>query len=402
MSYSSASRRYRRLRWAIAGTAVAVAAGLIPIIGTPVAVQVSGAPLQGASAEAVASYAAKQGNHAVLVDSATTETSETVANPDGTFSRTTRAQPVRVRRGAQWIPADAALTRQPDGSWVQNGGVAEATLSGERTGPGEPLLRLTKDGLGTGLDWLGDLPKPVVHGSTATYPEVLPGVDLVVETTVDTAYQAVVVKTPDAAQRVAKLTMGLPVHGLTVTKAADGSLHARDAKGQDVFVAKAPRMWDSSGLAPGETDLLRGPAAGGRSANVATTLDGDRITLEPDQNLLSAKDARYPLYVDPTWQPKYCDQCGRNHWLVQFACGAAKRPADALWDSDSELRVGYVADGTSSCEQHLVTARSFVELNLGGLGGKEIVGSSLTLNTRTTAHPMPSTTCTSWVSSATG
>ncbi|MFD1049251.1 hypothetical protein ACFQ1S_28795, partial [Kibdelosporangium lantanae] len=113
---------------------------------------------------------------------------------------------------------------------------------------------------------------------------------------------------------------------------------------------------------------------------MATTLHGDRITLEPDANLLAAKDATYPLYVDPTWQPKYCDACGRNHYLVQYACGSSKTPGYTVWDSEDQLRVGFIADGTSSCAQHLVTARSFVEMNLGGLGGKEIVASSLVLN----------------------
>ena len=375
---SSSPSGVARLRWTVLIATLAVVLGLVPLYVTN---NRSVVPLPGLTDTAKAALAAKQSNQSVLVASAVSETSETVANPDGTFATTTHTQPVRVRRNGRWIPADDRLTRQADGTWAQNGGVAETTLSGRRAGAGKPLLQLAKDGLGTGLDWLGDLPEPVVTGSTATYPEVLPGVDLVVETTVDTAYQVVVVKTPEAAQHVASLTFGLPSNGLTVTKADDGSLHARDAKGDDVFVAKVPRMWDSSGIAPAETDLVRGPAAGGRSAAVATTLAGDRLTLEPDQGLLAAKDARYPLYVDPTWHENYCANCNRNHYLVQYACGSGKRPADALWDSDTEMRVGFYGDGTSSCEQHLVTARSFVEMNLGGLGGKQIISSAFNLNT---------------------
>jgi concanavalin A-like lectin/glucanase superfamily protein len=375
LSHSVSLRR----RFGALAASAAVALGLVVLTqagpGVPIA-----APLPASAPDSgTASVIAKQANRSVLVDSATTETAETMANPDGTFSVTKHLEPIRVRRDGKWVSADSRLSKRPDGSWASNAVLGATTLSGARKGAGAPLLQLSTDGMATGLDWLGDLPEPVVTGSTATYSEVLPGVDLKVESGVDTAYEVVVVKTPEAATNLTKLTMGLPVHGLTVTKAGDGSLHARNAKGEDVFTAKAPKMWDSSGVTPADTDFVRGPAAGGRTAAVATTLNRDMITLEPDANLLRAKDAVFPLYVDPTWQPNYCGGCGRNHYLVQYACGSGKTPGFTEWDSDDQLRVGFIGDGTSSCAEHLVTARSYVEMNLGGLAGKEIISSSLNL-----------------------
>jgi hypothetical protein len=356
---------------------LAVVLGLVVLTQSGPLVSVSLPPPDTVPGPAAASRLAKQVNQKILVEEQTTETSETHANPDGTYTLTTHLRPVRVRQGGRWVAADPKLSRRPDGLWAANATVAETTLSGARKGQGAPLLQLSKDGMATGLDWLGDLPEPVVNGATATYLDVLPGVDLKVESGVDAVYEVVVIKTPEAARNLAKLTMGIPVRDLTVTQAEDGSLHARDAKGEEVFSAKAPRMWDSSGVSG--SNLVRGPAPGGRGAKVAATLAGDRITLEPDANLLNARDAVFPLYVDPTWQPVYCGACGRNHYLVQYACGSGKVPGDTQWDNDDQLRVGFIGDGTATCDGSLVTARSFVEMNIPGLYGKEIYGAQLNL-----------------------
>lgn len=324
---------------------------------------------------------ARPNAHGVLIESATTETSETTANPDGSFTVVRHTRPVRVRQNGGWVPADPRLARRGDGAFAAKAALSSIVLSPGRRGAGIPLLSLGYGEVTTGLDWLGDLPDPVVSGTTATYRDVLPGVDIMIESEVDAAYQVFVIKTPEAARNpaVARLTLGLPVRGATVTKAADGSLHARDATGKDVFTAKAPMMWDSSGIDPAGTNFVRGPAAGGRTAPVATTVDGSTITLEPADGLLRDPAATYPLYVDPTWQPNYCEDCGRNHYLVQYGCGTSKTPGFTQWDNDDYLRAGFIADGLSGCAQHLVTARSFVQLNLGGLEGANIMTAQLVL-----------------------
>ncbi|GAB3134477.1 hypothetical protein GCM10027258_05440 [Amycolatopsis stemonae] len=334
--------------------------------------------------EATAARFAGQGRKRVQVTGETTETAETFANPDGTFTTTRHVRPVRVKQDGAWVTPDSTLVAK-DGVVAPKAATTGITLSAGKQRAAkavgaQPLLRLTRDGTSAGFDWPAALPAPVVDGSTATYPEVLPGVDLRVQVDLDTVHEVVVVKTPEAAKNVATLGFGLPVQNGKVTKDADGTLHVRNAAGDEKFTAPPATMWDSSGFDPDGRDFVRGPAPGGHQATVGVDLAGTKLTLTPNQKLLTAADAVYPVYVDPTWHDMYCQACGRNHYLVQYACGANKTPGDAVWDSDDNLRAGYFYDTRSSCSGHLVTARSFVEMNLGGLAGKKIYGAQLNLS----------------------
>ncbi|MFJ1760390.1 LamG-like jellyroll fold domain-containing protein [Amycolatopsis sp. NPDC088138] len=333
--------------------------------------------------EATAARFAGQGRKRVQVTGETTETAETVANPDGTFTTTRNVRPTRVKRDGGWVAPDSTLAAK-DGVLAPKAATTGITLSqgnqrAVKSAGAQPLLRLTRDGTSAGFDWPGALPEPVVTGSTATYAEVLPGVDLRVQVDIDTVHEVLVVKTPEAAKNVAKFDFGVPVQNGAVTKDTDGSLHVRNAKGDEKFTAPPAMMWDSSGAEAGAQDFTRGPAPGGHRAAVGVDLAGTKLTLTPDQKLLTGAETVYPVYVDPTWHDNFCTWCGRNHYLVQYACGSGKTPGDAVWDTDDSLRAGYYNDPSSSCSGHLVTARSFVEMNLSGLAGKKIYGAQLSL-----------------------
>ena len=62
-----------------------------------------------------ASQVARRTGQQVEVTSARTETGELVANPDGTFTARESVLPVRVRRGADWVPVDTTLRVGRDG-----------------------------------------------------------------------------------------------------------------------------------------------------------------------------------------------------------------------------------------------------------------------------------------------
>lgn len=47
-----------------------------------------------------------------------TETVSVVANPDGSFTRTDSAAPVRVKQGDKWFGIDLSLEKKADGSWA--------------------------------------------------------------------------------------------------------------------------------------------------------------------------------------------------------------------------------------------------------------------------------------------
>ncbi len=108
-----------------------------------------------------------------------TEDTTAVARPDGGREVTLFAGPVQLRRGAEWVPVDLTLAVGPDG--VVRPAAAPHDLSLTPTGP---VVRYSQGG-GAALAPVttGPLPAPVLAGHRATYEQVAPGYDLVVEAT---------------------------------------------------------------------------------------------------------------------------------------------------------------------------------------------------------------------------
>lgn len=119
----------------------------------------------------------------VEVAELTDERTKVVADPEtGQFTAELNAFPVRVKRDNAWRDVDLSLVRGADGRVRSRQGYADVALSGGGTAP---LFTLGGGGSDTGLAWEGALPAPELDGSKATYPEVLPGVDLVAKVGVD-------------------------------------------------------------------------------------------------------------------------------------------------------------------------------------------------------------------------
>ncbi|MFC7484761.1 hypothetical protein ACFQX7_38615 [Luedemannella flava] len=162
-----------------------------------------------------------------------------------------------------------------------------------------------RDGQTISLSWPGNLPKPTVAGSSATYAEVLPGVDLVV-TAQDTGFSEVLVVKDRAAAgnpKLRKLAFGSSLDGLRWRTSA-GHLQAVDDTGKVKLAATAPRMWDASagnaaagGRARG---TVAGPADGARTAPIEVTAEDGQVTLAPDADMLADPSVQFPLYLDPT------------------------------------------------------------------------------------------------------
>lgn len=223
------------------------------------------------------------------------EDRQVFANPDGTWTAEITAGPVRVRLpDGSWTPVDTTLHRRPDGSVEPVAAAAGLLLSGGGSGP---LVRLTHGSRSLALGWPGVLPAPALSGDTATYAEVLPGVDLRVTALPSGFGEQLVVKTPAAAANpaLARVSFPLSADGVSVRAAADGSLRAVDATGRPVFEAPPPTMWDSPS---GSTVDSLAPR---QERPVQVTVTPTVLSLTPDHDLLTDPAAHFPLILDPTF-----------------------------------------------------------------------------------------------------
>jgi hypothetical protein len=339
-----------------------------------------------ANAEERALQAAAKSGKPVEVVSARTETSETHALPNGNLRHTQHTMPVRVKREGVWTPVDTTLT-EAAGRISPKATPGRVTFS---TGGDNRLVSLADQGGKLVLTWPKALPEPVLDGPTATYPEVFPGVDLAVKASVDGFSQALIIKTPEAADRpeLAQIGFGLHTEGLQLSKDAEtGALRAVNAAGQTVFASSTARMWDSSGateqapttstLRAARTSALHadraaqtGPVSdpspltpGTKSSEVGVQITGDRVILTPDQKLLDAADTEFPVYIDPRMTGT------REAWTIAYK----PHPTSSYWNgtgwdggTTSEARVGYESSTGG-------TARSFFRVGSKFLAGVKVI-----------------------------
>ncbi|XRQ14228.1 LamG domain-containing protein [Actinomadura welshii] len=253
--------------------------------------------------------AAKRTGEPVEITSRRGETRTVRALPNGRIEVEERVQPIRARQDGRWVDIDTTLHRSGDAV------VPAATTVGLRfSGGGNgPMVRLTRSGRTLALSWPQPLPKPALDGDTAVYEGVAgPDVDLRLRARADGFAHVLVVKTAAAAKdpRVAELALAMSNTRLTVTEEqGSGVLKATDpGSGAVMFEAPSPRMWDSSqaGSAPqarvqAKAKPVEEPAEGAKTALIDVAVDGGKLTLTPDQGLLTAPDTKFPVYIDPVW-----------------------------------------------------------------------------------------------------
>jgi RHS repeat-associated protein len=181
-----------------------------------------------------------------------TETTTTYALPDGSMATGKAAAPIWVRKGGDgthagdWAAVDLTLETAADGSVRPKVHPAGLTLAGAGVPKDGLLLSMQHDAkTSMGLEWAGSLPKPRLEGPRAVYPEVQPGVDLVVEAT-RTGYEQyfVLTRKPDA-DHGPDLGLKLRASGLDPVATADGGVEVKDAKGAVVASSATPLTWDA-------------------------------------------------------------------------------------------------------------------------------------------------------------
>jgi hypothetical protein len=332
--------------------------------------------------EASAMTYAREGGKQVLLDSKTTETSETLANPDGSWTWKQYTLPVRVKQADTWVPIDTTLVHRLDGSVGPKASTVDVAFNpGGAGSAGVPIVKASEDGKEVGLTWATDLPTPTLVGDTATYPEVLAGVDLRVKAVTGGYAESLVIKTPQAAKdpQLAKVAFGLHTKNTTVDVApgegrgkptdpavSDG-LEVKDTSGAVVFSGDASRMWDSSGAGSVAEQQL-GAGGGRREATMGVALAKDSVTITPDQGFLSNPATMYPVTLDPD---NWCTNCGvQAHEVVQSGYPNAKN-YNASSNDLSDMKAGYENYDSAG------TSRSFIQMNTAPVAGTVVKSASI-------------------------
>ncbi|WP_434588963.1 hypothetical protein [Streptomyces sp. A5-4] len=398
---SGCSRRRARHRVGVVVLA-AVLAGVLPPVAAVQAANPASARTDKAPAEnRTALEKAAASGESVEVVADRTAYSQTLANPDGTFTLTQSTSPQRVK-GADgaWRAVDATLERRADGSVGPKAAVVDLGFSGG--GSGADMIRLGSRRGSMTLGWPGPLPEPKLQGATATYPEVLAGVDLQLTATVEGYREVLVVKTAEAAAnpRLEQIRLAAGGQGLNLVEGAGGGLRALDEDGNAVFVGPAGQMWDSAGGEGPQPQLSRSsaldtpqlvdtaaaggdsaePGKGDASADLPVAVAPDALTIAPDLALLRGQKTVYPVFIDPP-----------------VGLGASERTVlssdgDRFYDFDGDYGVGNCSrNGPYYCGSDY-TNRMLFEFAPTKLSGKHVLDATFR------AHETWSFSCTpQWV-----
>ncbi len=315
--------------------------------------------LEGEAADVFAARViAKSSGARVLVSNLLDEFSTTYVNPDGTLTTDSYGSAIRVRddrTSSGWRDLDYDLAFKADGSVSPKSGLFSLFISGGGTASqvaSSGVVRVTSpEGSLVGFGWAGSLPKPVLVGPKATYTEVLPGVDLVIEATPSGFEQFFVLNVKPSAEVLSALVLPLKTKKVSVVENSDGSFTFENSASDEVASLPTPRVWDSS-FEPKSGSAVEGVL----NAN----LNGSSNTLELGglAAFLENPDLVYPVIVDPalTLNPLsdvyVRDDSSTSNW------------------SSTELLVGTYDGGVTR-------ARSYLRFRNTQWAGKQITAASL-------------------------
>ncbi len=362
-----------------AGIGLAAATGLMTVVSMAAVPARAETPLdtpswvpEGVSA---AMAAAKETGERVKIDDATTETSEFYATPDGKIAARISANTERFHRDGVWVPIDLTLRKQADGSVAPAAYPQDMRFSGKRDAEAGDLAAMGSGDEKVTVGWQTALPEPTLDGSKATYPDVMPGVDLVVQATRTGFEQFAVLKSAAAAKYATEFTLPFSGPGVSVVRTdKNGNIRVHGRGGQERAAIPTPMMWDSRSATHGgpprhrqvTVDITHTAPAQARKGPNST--DPVNVTLKPDQKWLTSPDTVYPVTIDP-----YYD------WSTTVTSTTVVNSYSTGMPNSDSLFVGKY-DSTW-------TARSFISWWATGLQGFQVDQATLHL-----ANPY-STTC---------
>ena len=315
-------------------------------------------PMAAAASEAARSH------RPVPVDGLINETSEVVALPEGGYKLTSSRLPVRVKKDNRWVAVDDKLVRNPNGSYSPAAATVGLTFSGGGTGP----LVTMGDGRGAmSLTWPRPLPTPVIDGDTATYADVMPGVDLNLIAAPFGYKQLITVKTAEAAKNPAldAMTMVARADGVKLSTQADGALVVTDEKGAVVMAGPQPYQWDATHSPDSPTEENTGTGQATRVKVQSGPADGrvrpssTEVVIRPDLAELRNPATTFPVRIDPSLSKIDA------HYLTLYSNGWKDYD-----DTAEPMRVGKCYNVQGYCGSTAFVTRSYFSFDVSLLTGQ--------------------------------
>lgn len=336
-------------RSVLARVLIAAALFLLVVVGA----RIPSSTLPGvASARAAADGAEGR----VLLEDQTTSASQTFQNPDGTLTTELDSGPVRFEKpNGDWVDIDNTLVER-GGQWVPKASPLDISFSAGGDGAFVEIARVGGDSVALG--WPSDLPTPIVEGATLTYPDAVPGGDLVV-TALSTGFthSVVLYERPDLGMGL-EIPIPINLEGTKVTQAADGGLKI-SSPDDGPLRAPAPRMWDADLGSDGLPSATEPVEVSLEHTKLATTM-----TLEPAAEFLNDPATTYPVTIDPTYTTVDPTDNGDT-----FINNGSYTAGTDTWGWDT-LRSGTQNSGTT-------VARSYLDFPTLDLAGKTLVSATL-------------------------
>lgn len=350
-------------------TVVGLLASMASVTALPNPVEALEACPESAWDEATAAATAVACGEQVEVESLRGETSIVMADPAGDFVWREAATAERVQReDGTWAATDPTLKINGDGSIVPEASTVDMWFPAEGADPsvltrfGNSELTLTLD---TGSD--ETLPAPVIDGATATYSEVMPGVDLQLSAEVDGFAHILVVKSAEAAANpaVREAVFHTSGEGVAVKEVDGETLEAIDVESGTVLMSSgSAMMWDSAGADSSAKDSeTSGDVPEPRGEQMPVAVNDGSITLSADVEMLDDPDTVYPVYIDPTWTSK-----DSSYATLTDTQGSTHDEPHPPVDADrGKLKVGYTD------EWEVFRARSLLRMPLSRIKENKIV-----------------------------
>lgn len=220
------------------------------------------------------------------------------------------------------------------------------------------MLTVAKGSARVEFSWPVALPAPRVTGAKITYPEALPGVDLVFTTTGSSYTQSVVVKSREAGRQgaVRDLRLGARAVMGSLKPTAAGGFVLTDRAGGTVLEGGSPSAWDSradrvrgrgSVLMSGELPAVEdGQRDGDRRVPMGMALGGGVMRLQAPAALLDDPETVYPVVLDPPAAPEIA-----NWYLVDQYWGATQQKNITAVDLN---KVGYYSGGEGTFKRRIL------------------------------------------------